>query len=278
VDRLRNSPHRQVSTRATRAVVVDTMAVSPLVNASRNADRAAAYRRAIADDPILVSFVTITELRYGALRAGSAAEFASDERDLAQLVVVQPDDLLMRTCAELRDSCDRAGHGLGHKIHEADRWIAATAIRLGVDLISDDTVFGNVPDLAIRTIAAPRARCPLSALPPERAAPERAVPRTTADGVPHIRPHGESRGAHAADVVRVAIHSTARFSARWKGIVRLQAARGARMRIEFQEPIPWPFRSGQWDEAAVAFGLEQRTREVRSSVDATQRSGPPRVA
>jgi hypothetical protein len=27
-------------------------------------------------------------------------------------------------------------------------------IRLGVDLISDDTVFRNVPNLAIRTIAA----------------------------------------------------------------------------------------------------------------------------
>jgi len=131
------------------------MAVSALVNASRNADRAAAYRRVIADDPILVSFVTITELRYGALRAGwGELRRRGLERDLAQLVVVQPDDQLMRTCAELRDSCERAGHGLGHKIHEADRWIAATAIRLGVDLISDDTVFRNLPNLAIRTIAA----------------------------------------------------------------------------------------------------------------------------
>ncbi len=60
----------RVSTRAARAVVVDTMAVSALMNASRNPERAAAYRRAINDDSILVSFVTITELRFGALRAG----------------------------------------------------------------------------------------------------------------------------------------------------------------------------------------------------------------
>jgi predicted nucleic acid-binding protein len=144
-----------VSTRATRAVVVDTMAVSALVNAARNPDRAAAYRRAIADDPILVSFMTITELRFGALRAGwGELRRRGLERDLAQLVVVQPDDQLIQTCAELRASCERAGHGLGHKIHEADRWIAATAIRLSVDLLSYDTVFRDVPDLAIRTIAA----------------------------------------------------------------------------------------------------------------------------
>lgn len=144
-----------MSTRATRAVVVDTMAVSALVNAARNPDRAAAYRRAIADDPILVSFMTITELRFGALRAGwGELRRRGLERDLVQLVVVQPDDQLIQTCAELRASCERAGHGLGHKIHEADRWIAATAIRLSVDLVSDDTVFRDVPDLAIRIIAA----------------------------------------------------------------------------------------------------------------------------
>jgi tRNA(fMet)-specific endonuclease VapC len=131
------------------------MAVSALVNAARNPDRAAAYRRAIADDPILVSFMTITELRFGALRAGwGELRRRGLERDLAQLVVVQPDDQLIQTCAELRASCERAGHGLGHKIHEADRWIAATAIRLSVDLVSDDTVYRDVPDLAIRTIAA----------------------------------------------------------------------------------------------------------------------------
>lgn len=140
---------------ATRAVVLDTMGVSALLNASRSAERAAACRQVIAGDPILVSFVTITELRFGALRAGwGDLRRRGLERDLAQLVVVQPDDQLMRTCAELRASCERAGHGLGHKIHEADRWIAATAIRLGVDLVSDDTVFRDVPDLAIRTVAA----------------------------------------------------------------------------------------------------------------------------
>ena len=77
-----------MSTRATCAVVLDTMAVSALVNAARNSDRAAACRRAIADDPIPVSFMTITELRFGALRAGwGELRRRALERDLAQLVI-----------------------------------------------------------------------------------------------------------------------------------------------------------------------------------------------
>jgi tRNA(fMet)-specific endonuclease VapC len=143
-----------VSSRSPIALVLDTMAVSALVNATRNPQRAAAYRRAINDSAVLVSFVTMTELRFGALRAGwGELRRRALERDLAKLVVVQPDDQLMRICAELRASCQRAGHGLGHKIHEAGRWIAATALRLAVDLISDDTVFREVPDLAVRPIA-----------------------------------------------------------------------------------------------------------------------------
>jgi tRNA(fMet)-specific endonuclease VapC len=144
-----------VSTGRRGAVVVDTMAISALANATRNPELAA-YRQAIAGDRIVVSFATVTELRYGALRAGwGELRRRGLERDLAQFVIAQPDDQLMRTCAELRVSSERAGHGLGHKIHEADRWIAATAIRLDIDLVSDDSVFRGIPGLPVRTLATP---------------------------------------------------------------------------------------------------------------------------
>ena len=52
------------------AVVVDTMVVSSLVNSARDPDRSAAYRSVIAGRPVMVAFVTVTELRYGALKAG----------------------------------------------------------------------------------------------------------------------------------------------------------------------------------------------------------------
>ena len=71
------------------------------------------------------------------------------ERDLSRFVYVVPDDALMTTCAELRAHRERSGHPLGQKIHEADRWIAATAIKLGVQLVSDDAVFRGVPELSV---------------------------------------------------------------------------------------------------------------------------------
>ena len=55
----------------------------------------------------------------------------------------------MLTCAELRASCLAAGHALGQKVHEADRWIAATAMALDVGLISGDAVFHNVAGLVV---------------------------------------------------------------------------------------------------------------------------------
>jgi tRNA(fMet)-specific endonuclease VapC len=135
---------------APASVVVDTMVVSALVNAGRNPGDAARYRSAIDGRTVVVSFVTVTEMRFGAIKAGwGEIRRRSLERVLAQLVVVQPDDDLMLTCAELRATCLAAGQALGQKIHEADRWIAATAIRLGVELISNDAVFGNVPGLAV---------------------------------------------------------------------------------------------------------------------------------
>ena len=89
------------------AVVVDTMAVSALVNASREPAPAASYRSLIARRPSVVSFATVTELRYGALKAGwGELRRRGLERDLARFVIVQPDDQLMQACAELRASAN----------------------------------------------------------------------------------------------------------------------------------------------------------------------------
>jgi len=89
-------------------------------------------------------------MRYGALKAGwGELRRRGLERDLTRFTIVQPDDRLIQVCAELRASCEQAGHALGQKVHEADRWIAASAIRLGVELVSDDSVFADVPELVV---------------------------------------------------------------------------------------------------------------------------------
>jgi len=61
------------------------------------------------------------------------------------------DDRLTTTYAELKDDCVRTGHALGQKLHDGDRWIAATAIRYGIPLISDDSIFCNAPGLQLIT-------------------------------------------------------------------------------------------------------------------------------
>lgn len=126
------------------------MVVSALVTEGRDPVPAAEFRRLVDGRPVVVSFVTVTEMRYGALKANWGELRRRElERTLARLVAVQPDDELMTACAGLRDRCDRAGLALGQKIHEADRWIAATALHLGVDLVSDDAVFENVAGLSV---------------------------------------------------------------------------------------------------------------------------------
>lgn len=131
-------------------VVVDTMVVSAMVNAHRDPGTATDYRQLIDGRSVLISFATVTEMRYGALKAGwSELRRRGLERTLSRLVVVQPDDDLLTVCAELRDRCERRGEALGQKIHEADRWIAASALHLSVDLVSDDTVFRRVGGLTV---------------------------------------------------------------------------------------------------------------------------------
>jgi predicted nucleic acid-binding protein len=100
-----------------------------------------------------VSFVTVAELRYGALRAGlGELRLRRLERSLADLDVTQTSEDLIVRSAELRASLSRAGHGLAHKIHEADRWVAATTLALGLELVAGDAIFEGVDDLKLRRV------------------------------------------------------------------------------------------------------------------------------
>lgn len=137
---------------ASRSVVIDTMAMSAIVNSSWNPDRAAECREAVAGRSVVISFATVTELRYGATKAdwGDLRRRTLENR-IAEVTVVAPDDDMMTACATFRRACERNGHALGQKLHEADRWIAATALYLGLDLISNDRVFEQAPGLSLQT-------------------------------------------------------------------------------------------------------------------------------
>ena len=97
------------------SVVVDTMVVYALVNAGRDPSTAARWRAAVDDMSIVVSFVTVTELRSVRSRRAGANPATGPGAALAQLVVVQPDDDLMRVCGQLRSDSWASGHALGYK-------------------------------------------------------------------------------------------------------------------------------------------------------------------
>lgn len=133
-------------------VVIDTDVASWLLD-PRPSPHAEETRRLIGDRSRVVSFVTVTELRYGALRAGWG-DFRRRqlERSLADLEVIQTSEILIDRCAALRAEQSRAGHALAQKIHEADRWVAATAVALDLELVAGDGIFENVAGLEIRRI------------------------------------------------------------------------------------------------------------------------------
>lgn len=71
------------------------------------------------------------------------------EAAISRIEIVHSGPELIRVYAELRVACQRAGHALSQREHDADRWIAATAIRLGVALVSNDRVFEKTPGLRL---------------------------------------------------------------------------------------------------------------------------------
>ena len=133
-------------------VVVDTMVISWLLD-DRPKDLADQYRELIGTAPMLLAFQTLMELRYGALRAGwGELRRRRLEDRVGRLTVVQADDATVTGCAELRQGCRLAGHARADKLHDGDRWIAATAIRLGLALVSDDKHFVGAPGLQLRRL------------------------------------------------------------------------------------------------------------------------------
>lgn len=75
------------------------------------------------------------------------------DAEIARAEVVHTGTDLVRTHVELRVACERIGHALGQRDHDADRWIAATALRLGVPLVSNDRIFEAAPGLVLEAVA-----------------------------------------------------------------------------------------------------------------------------
>jgi predicted nucleic acid-binding protein len=137
-------------------VVVDTVLFGALLAGAsqRRRELLRRYRQYLTGRPIVLAFPTVAELRYGAYKDGwGEARLRDLESRLREVQVVMPDNDLVEVCARLRLACKQRGHALHDKIHDADRWIAATAIRYGIPLVSDDGIFCDVPELRLLQVA-----------------------------------------------------------------------------------------------------------------------------
>jgi tRNA(fMet)-specific endonuclease VapC len=132
-------------------VVVDTGVFAARLTPSGSL-LAARYRPVLEGRPAVISFVTVAELGYGARLAGwGPGRLRRLEYEIARAEIVWPGPNLVEAYASLRTWCVRTGHGLGQKEHEADRWVAATAIWLQISLVTHDGIFANVKDLELLT-------------------------------------------------------------------------------------------------------------------------------
>jgi predicted nucleic acid-binding protein len=110
------------------------------------------YQPFLAGRAVLVSFTTVAELRYGARRAGWGEQrLRRLDARIGSAQIIWPGPDLVSAYVELRHECASIGHGLSHHDHEADRWIAASALLLRVAVVSHDRIFRGVPGLTLLT-------------------------------------------------------------------------------------------------------------------------------
>jgi len=122
-------------------VVVDTSVVSLLM---RSGSAAEYYRNSIAGKRAVISFQTLEEAWFGAIKASwGEARRNRLAQHLDQFEVVWPTPEIVRICAHLRTEREQAGRRLGI----ADAWVAATAIMLRCPLVSHDGDFEDIPNL-----------------------------------------------------------------------------------------------------------------------------------
>lgn len=93
-------------------------------------------------------FAVVAEMRFGArVTNWGTRRTAALERLVANTQVSPPLTEVVDAYVELRTWCVDNGHGLGAKEHEADRWVAATALAGDLPLAIDDGIFDNVDHL-----------------------------------------------------------------------------------------------------------------------------------
>jgi predicted nucleic acid-binding protein len=118
---------------ATDKLVVDTEVASFVFK--WHPEFAARYLAIMRDPELVVSFMTLAEMRQGALEANwGPRKCAALETYLADFSVLHTDSLLCSTWAAIRDERTRKGR----QMSSGDAWIAATALVLSAPLVTNN--------------------------------------------------------------------------------------------------------------------------------------------
>ncbi len=132
-------------------VLLDTDVWSCLFSDSRKRDpRVEPWRELLMGRVVAIAMQTRAEVLAGALCAQwgeSRMNALRAQLDAAATVPVNRD--VAEAYAILTADLRLAGHALHQKDHTGDRWIAATALAIGADLLSGDGIYRGVPGLAL---------------------------------------------------------------------------------------------------------------------------------
>jgi tRNA(fMet)-specific endonuclease VapC len=130
-------------------VLVDTNAFIHLTRGRSTAERLHQY---VEHSRIVLSFVTVAELRLGArIRGYNDASWRRMESEIAACVVVPPTDDLSQEWARLVSEARgmSPGHALGQPAQAHDAWVAATARMFNLPILSEDRDFTGLPGLRL---------------------------------------------------------------------------------------------------------------------------------
>ena len=131
-------------------LLLDTNVVSYLLKGD---SRAAGYEPLLIGHRLALSFVTVGELfEWAALRGWGTARTTRLEQSLAAYLTIPVDVEVCRLWADVRVQ----RRSIGRPIASQDAWIAATALRHQLPLVTHDAVdFDQIAGLDVRTVLSP---------------------------------------------------------------------------------------------------------------------------
>jgi len=139
---------------STTPVLVDTDVFGSVYvtpgRAIQNGLPVADWRRSLEGVRVFITFQTRAEILAGALMSNWGPHRVSALRELLDRTpTIGADQSVVDAYARLRADCRSAGHALHDKLHNADRWNAASAIAKGLPLFSHDGIYADAPGLTL---------------------------------------------------------------------------------------------------------------------------------